>query len=252
MADSDAGDSATRPPAKSEANEASESGRATTPSVRGGDVGAVAAGHAVVIAHPAAAGPGLPPISRRGVLKVGFWAGLGVMLATIGTTIVYGLYPRRAPANGGQQLIGTSEVSPFGGIISVGTVDQLAVGQKLHNLDARAWIVRLNAEQAGHNPPAKEGSILALYHKCPHLGCTVPYRADFSREDPRNGQTYAGWFLCPCHGSTYSDAGVRVFGPAPRSMDMFPLTIVNGKMTVDTSKVITGTTADPANAILPK
>src|SRR6185437_6078169 len=132
MADSDAGDSATRPPAKSEANEASESARATTPSVRGGDVGAVAAGHAVVIAHPAAAGPGLPPISRRGVLKVGFWCGLGVMLATIGTTIVYGLYPRRAPANGGQQLIGTSEVSPFGGIISVGTVDQLAVGQKLH------------------------------------------------------------------------------------------------------------------------
>ena len=143
------------------------------------------------------------------------------MLASIATTIVYSLYPRRAAANGGQQLFGTSEVSPFGGIIPVGAVDLLEPGKKIHNLDARAWLVRFNDEQAGHNPPAKAGQILALYHKCVHLGCTVPYRADFTREDPRNGQTYAGWFLCPCHGSTYSDGGVRVFGPAPRSLDTF-------------------------------
>ncbi|HEY7802312.1 MAG TPA: Rieske 2Fe-2S domain-containing protein [Dehalococcoidia bacterium] len=217
----------------------------------GAAVGAVAAGHAVVVAQPAPVGPPLPKVSRRGVLKVGFWAGLGVMLASIATTIVYSLYPRRAAANGGQQLFGTSEVSPFGGIIPVGAVDLLEPGKKIHNLDARAWLVRFNDEQAGHNPPAKTGQILALYHKCVHLGCTVPYRADFTREDPRNGQTYAGWFLCPCHGSTYSDGGVRVFGPAPRSLDTFALTITDGKMFVDTSKITTGDTTDPSRAVTP-
>ncbi|MBF6601237.1 MAG: Rieske 2Fe-2S domain-containing protein [Dehalococcoidia bacterium] len=217
----------------------------------GAGVGAVAAGHAVVIAQPAPLGPALPQVSRRGVLKVGFWAGLGVMLATIGTTIIYALYPRRAPANGGQQRIGTSEVSPFGGVIPVGTLDQLEAGQKIHNLDARAWLVRFDEAQAANNPPAKAGMIIALYHKCPHLGCTVPWRPDFSREDPRNSKTYAGWFLCPCHGSTYSDAGVRVFGPAPRSMDTFALTITGGRMVVDTSKITLGATTNPTRAINP-
>jgi len=221
------------------------------PAERNGGGVAAPTGHAVVVARPAPVGPAMPTVSRRGVLKTGFWAGIGVMLAAIGTTIVYTLYPRRSSANGGQQLIGTSEVSPFGGVIPVGAVSQLEAGQKIHNLDARAWLVRLDATQAANNPPAPEGSILALYHKCPHLGCTVPYRADFTREDPRNNKTYAGWFLCPCHGSTYSDAGVRVFGPAPRSMDTFKLTISGGKMSVDTSKITTGSTDNPSRAILP-
>lgn len=176
-------------------------------------------------------------VSRRKLLLIGFWTGMGAMLLGIVSTIVTSLYPRG--------------IAGFGSKIFVGTIDALAPGKKMHNLDAKTWLVRLDAEQAKHNPPAQEGAVLALYHKCPHLGCTVPYRPDFSREDPRNKQTYAGWFLCPCHGSTYSDAGVRVFGPAPRSMDMFPLTIDGGKMTVDTGKVITGTLDNPSRAVLP-
>ena len=176
-------------------------------------------------------------VSRRNVLLIGFWTGMGAMLLGIMSTILTSLYPRG--------------IAGFGSKIFVGTIDALEPGKKMHNLDAKTWLVRLDAEQAKHNPPAQEGAVLALYHKCPHLGCTVPYRPDFSREDPRNNQTYAGWFLCPCHGSTYSDAGVRVFGPAPRSMDMFPLTIDGGKMTVDTSKIITGTLDNPSRAVLP-
>ncbi len=176
-------------------------------------------------------------VSRRKVLLIGFWTGMGAMLLSIVSAILTSLYPR--------------SIAGFGGKIFVGTIDALAPGKKMHNLDAKTWLVRLDAEQAKHNPPAKEGAVLALYHKCPHLGCTVPYRADFAREDPRNNQTYAGWFLCPCHGSTYSDAGVRVFGPAPRSMDMFPLMIEGGKMTVDTGKIITGTLDNPSRAVEP-
>jgi len=164
---------------------------------------------------------------------------MGAMLLGIVTTIINSLYPR--------------DVTGFGGSVYVGTVDQLkgAPGEKLHNLDAKAWLVLLTGDKVRRNPGAQEGSILALYHKCVHLGCTVPWRSDFSREDPRNKETYSGWFLCPCHGSTYSDAGVRVFGPAPRSMDTFALTIKDGKMTVNTGKITTGKEDNPSRAILP-
>ena len=206
----------------------------------GGALAAAGAGApAVVVVQPAPAGLQVPQVSRRKVLLVGFWAGMGAMLLGIVTTIINSLYPR--------------DVGGFGGSVFVGTVDQLkgAPGQKLHNLDAKAWLVLLTGDSVRRNPGAQEGSILAVYHKCVHLGCTVPWRPDFSREDPRNKETYSGWFLCPCHGSTYSDAGVRVFGPAPRSLDLFALTIKDGKMTVNTGKIITGTEKNGAQAILP-
>ena len=205
----------------------------------GGGALAAAGGPSIVVVQPAPAAFQLPQVSRRKVLLIGFWGGMGAMLLGIVTTIINSLYPRN--------------VTGFGGTVFVGTVDALkgAPGQKVHNLDAKAWLVMLTGDQVGRNPGAQEGSIIALYHKCPHLGCTVPWRPDFSREDPRNGETYAGWFLCPCHGSTYSDAGVRVFGPAPRSMDTFALAIAGGKMTVNTGKITTGNETNPSRAILP-
>ena len=205
----------------------------------GGAALATAGGPAVVVVQPAPSGMQIPQVSRRKVMIIGFWGAMGAMLLGIVTTTINSLYPRN--------------VEGFGGTVFVGTVDQLssAPGQKLHNLDAKAWLVLLTGDKVKRNPGAQEGSVLALYHKCVHLGCTVPWRPDFSREDPRNSETYAGWFLCPCHGSTYSDAGVRVFGPAPRSLDTFDLSIKDGKMTVNTSKIKTGGTDNPSRAILP-
>lgn len=199
--------------------------------------GAGAGAPAVVVVRPPVAGPKMPEVSRRRVLQIGFWAGMGGLLTGIVVTILNSLYPRG--------------ITGFGSTVVVGTIEQLSPGQKIHNLDAKAWMVRLNAEQARRNPPAAEGSVLALYHKCPHLGCTVPYRADFIFDDPRNGETYQGWFRCPCHGSTYSDAGVRVFGPAPRSMDSFDLKIDAGKMIVNTGKITLGSSENPSRAINP-
>ncbi len=209
---------------------------AGNPVAKGGGLVAAGAGVPAVVVVPPA-GPSLPPISRRKVLLIGFWAGMGAMLLGIVSTILTILYPRG--------------ITGFGSKIFVGTIDALEPGKRVHNLEAKTWLVRFDAEQARRNPGAKEGAVIALYHKCVHLGCTVPYREDFSFEDPRNNETYPGWFLCPCHGSTYSDAGVRVFGPAPRSMDTFPLTIDGGKMTVDTGKVVTGTSDNASRAVLP-
>jgi cytochrome b6-f complex iron-sulfur subunit len=130
------------------------------------------------------------PISRRGILRITFWAGLGAGVAALAGVLVDMLYPRG--------------ITGFGGVISVGTVDQFAPGTKTPIQAGKLWLVNLTQEQGGPG-------ILALYWKCPHLGCTVPWRETFVFADPTTGQESPGWFRCPCHGSTYNHAGVRVY-----------------------------------------
>jgi cytochrome b6-f complex iron-sulfur subunit len=69
----------------------------------------------------------------------------------------------------------------------------------------------------------------ALYQKCVHLGCKVPWCKS------------AQWFQCPCHGSNYNRWGEYQLGPAPRGLDRFSLKLNNsGGVEVDTSKIVTG------------
>jgi cytochrome b6-f complex iron-sulfur subunit len=70
--------------------------------------------------------------------------------------------------------------------------------------------------------------LMALYQKCVHLGCRVPFCQQ------------SQWFECPCHGSKYNRAGEYRDGPAPRSMDRFAVQVVNGTVQVDTSQVLLG------------
>lgn len=71
--------------------------------------------------------------------------------------------------------------------------------------------------------------IVALYQKCPHLGCRVPQCVT------------SQWFECPCHGSQYNQVGEKKAGPAPRGMDHFPLTVAgNGDVVVNTGVVVSG------------
>lgn len=68
-----------------------------------------------------------------------------------------------------------------------------------------------------------DGSLwAALYQKCVHLGCTVPFRDDCVS------------FKCPCHGSHYNVSGEFLDGPAPRSLDRFALSFSSGSVVVDT------------------
>jgi len=66
---------------------------------------------------------------------------------------------------------------------------------------------------------------IALYQKCVHLGCTVPYRNDCDS------------FKCPCHGSHYNVDGEWLDGPAPRSLDRFRITINGDSVNVDTGQL---------------
>ncbi len=82
-----------------------------------------------------------------------------------------------------------------------------------------------------------DDGLLALYWKCPHLGCTIPWKEAEGR------------FICPCHGSNYDRHGVLIKGPAPRPMDLMPIEVdLNGNLIVDTGDIQERNSFDPSQA----
>ncbi len=73
-----------------------------------------------------------------------------------------------------------------------------------------------------------EAGYVALYQKCVHLGCRVPWCPS------------SQWFECPCHGSKYNRVGEKQGGPAPRGLDRFALSVAGGNITVDTGLLVLG------------
>jgi len=76
--------------------------------------------------------------------------------------------------------------------------------------------------------------------------CAVHWDASFAREDPATQQMKTGWFMANCTGSTFDMSGRRVFGPAPRDLDQFPLTQSDGLFLVDTRTLICATPTSTA------
>lgn len=103
----------------------------------------------------------------------------------------------------------------FGGVFSVGPVEAFPPGSVTPVNEGRFYLVRL-----------ADGGFLALYRKCTHLGCAVPW-------EPAQGK-----FVCPCHASAFEMDGEVLNSPAPRPLDRFPVTIADGIVTVDTGQVI--------------
>lgn len=178
-------------------------------------------------------------VTRRSMIRTSFWAGLGVTVAGLLLGFVNFFWPRK--------------VTGFGSLVTVpATVVPQPGGDPVRIPEAKAWLVNLKPgdgvpqQFTGTAQPSKEGGLLALYQKCPHLGCTVPWRGEFDFEGVK------GWFRCPCHGSTYTKGGVRVFGPAPRSMDTFLLKAnSDGSVVIDTraQSIKLGGLDDPQRAI---
>ena len=67
-----------------------------------------------------------------------------------------------------------------------------------------------------------DGGFLAISRQCTHLGCTVPWIAEEQR------------FACPCHASAFDISGQVISAPAPRALDIYPVSIENGIIMVDT------------------
>jgi len=140
--------------------------------------------------------------SRRDFLKLSwaFFGGLAV-LETAGVFIAY-LQPRLADGE-------------FGSLITAGVMDDFPVNSVTHIINGRFYMVRL-----------ADGGFIALYHRCTHLGCTVPWDENQQK------------FICPCHSSEFDIQGTVTNSPAPRPLDLFSISIVDGKVMVDTSTPI--------------
>ena len=134
-----------------------------------------------------------------------------------------------------------SSAAGFGGKIKVGRItdvlaDIKAAGGFLYKPEGRMWITEYplgSLEKARNVYSASElagmeQGVIALYQKCPHLGCRVP-----------NCNT-SQWFECPCHGSQYNRVGEKRGGPAPRGMDRFVMSVQDGILSVDTGTVLPG------------
>lgn len=131
----------------------------------------------------------------------------------------------------------------FGSKINAGKVDDIIAGIRSNNgflylPEARAWVTEYPKESLAKaeviyasQAPVFAGmasGIVALYQKCPHLGCRVPTCAT------------SQWFECPCHGSQFNRVGEKKGGPSPRGMDRFAISVNNGSVVIDTGTVFGG------------
>ena len=99
--------------------------------------------------------------------------------------------------------------------------------------DGKFYVAKIPPDSDVKPAPNEDGAvnadnIMAIYQVCPHLGCLVPYISTEKR------------FICPCYGSTYERNSKYVRGPAPRSLDQFRVTVVNGTITVNTGQRVLG------------
>ncbi len=142
-------------------------------------------------------------ISRRDFINL-IWGAAGTLAAAeLGFAGLKFLSPRATEGEfGGEFNIGAYEGYPLGSVTPV------EVG--------RFYLVRL-----------EDGGFLAVYRRCTHLGCAVPF-------DQASGE-----FVCPCHGSVFTNEGDVLNQPAPRPLDLFALSInEEGEIVVDTSSPI--------------
>lgn len=116
-------------------------------------------------------------------------------------------------------LLQPAQAAGFGGKVTAVPADQVPAEGVLELRSARAYLTRVDDE------------IVALWWKCPHLGCKVPW-CDSAAE-----------FECPCHGSIFNRVGDYRAGPAPRGMDRFGFEVVDGTVVIDTGTVTEGLSA---------
>lgn len=116
----------------------------------------------------------------------------------------------------------------FGGEVVAGNLEEFEPGTVSYVPKGRFYIVR-----------QEDGGVLALWQRCPHLGCIVPWREN---EDQ---------FNCPCHSSFFNRLGEVTGGPAPRPMDLFPVSLRDGKLVVDTGQPVQRQTFDETQVFYP-
>ncbi len=152
-------------------------------------------------------------VTRRQFLSRAWWAAAGIMGIEATGGLVAFLWPKLKAGSFGSKI----------SIASMEEVKAMPVGTVAYFRAERCYLSHV------------ESGFLALYRKCTHVGCVVPWIADDPSEDDLAEK---GRFNCPCHGAIFDRYGVVHAGPAPRPLDLFPITIEGGEVIVDTGTII--------------
>ena len=175
-------------------------------------------------------------LSRRRFLRRSMLAVWGLSATASVAGALYMLYPNLAGQFGSTFNVGSKSLFPA----AVPTKFALDSAGVFYQQPAKTYVIHL----AANTPFTLSGTSLtsqlnyewfvkdsdgsywvALYQKCVHLGCTVPFRNDCDS------------FKCPCHGSHYNVDGEYLDGPAPRSLDRFAISFQGGSVMVDTGSL---------------
>jgi cytochrome b6-f complex iron-sulfur subunit len=149
-------------------------------------------------------------INRRKFLAAGWGVALVALVGQAGLAMSNFLKPSK-------------QAGGFGGEVVAGKPQEFKQGTVSLVQEGRYYIAHLD-----------DGGYLAMWWRCTHLGCTVPWVAGEKQ------------FHCPCHGSLYNDKGEVIGGPAPRPLDLFPITLVDGNLVVNTGEPIAREKFDPS------
>jgi cytochrome b6-f complex iron-sulfur subunit len=177
--------------------------------------------------------PYVPPdpetlgVTRRQFFNRSIVAMFGLGLSGFGASVLAFLWP--GPSKG------------FGAKLTVGKLDDILgvirdTKQPFYSSEGRFYISpfpkegldRAKKAYSSAVIPGMQAGVVALYQKCVHLGCRVPFC------------TTSQWFECPCHGSQYNRVGEKKGGPAPHGLDRFPVDVSGGTVTVDTGNRVIG------------
>jgi cytochrome b6-f complex iron-sulfur subunit len=195
--------------------------------VRRGTV-ATAIGEGPVEGGPAApaAKPGVA-VSRRDFFRRSLVTSLAIFGAQFGGASIAFLWPN---LKGG-----------FGSLIDLGSINdlkqQVSPSSPYYYGVGKLYIVPYTGtgkdsgtgvDYVGEGAVVPGLGLMALYQRCVHLGCRVPFCQA------------SEWFECPCHGSKYNRAGEYQLGPAPTGLQRFPIKVSGNTLMVDTSTLLPG------------
>lgn len=168
-------------------------------------------------------------MKRRDFLRVGLVAGTVGLLSSFGAAALGFMWPSLGKGFGAKIDVGPAEE-----ILGKITSQKAPFAYPAGRLYVIAWDPTVPGAQKAYGEQHKAvlaptTALMAVYQKCVHLGCRVPWCQS------------AQWFECPCHGSKYNRWGEWVGGPAPRGLDRFPSEInAAGRFIVNTATVLTG------------
>ncbi|MDX1449111.1 MAG: ubiquinol-cytochrome c reductase iron-sulfur subunit [Acidimicrobiia bacterium] len=179
---------------------------------------AVATERRLVEATPEEAG-----VTRRQFFNRALGSVFGAFSAMLGLSFLAFLWPKISGGFGSDVNAGSVAALLEQAINDDGSITPVFIPE------ARAYVVPAPAtlSEAYEGKGVEAGGLMALFQRCVHLGCRVPWCG------PSQG------FECPCHGSKYNSIGEYNAGPAPRNLDRFTVELnPSNELIIQTGTII--------------